>query len=239
MEEEDALRSYCRKMIDRVRNKQQHFQSSGEEERTDRHKGCRGGAKPGKQLVAGDELIDYTECNLPLLDCAKRGRHQPSLSLICQGPEVEAVPLQLISMLRLKTFKEELRRAAEVEDHDPAACGVCEQEQAFLALKRFIWKKKTQLQFQTLKGRLNTYLGQRGCTSWTSLGKISQSPPMPLTGFGRNYLVKIRGSQQPGVAVATTKERGVALATDEIRGHPDKSVIGTNLARPRCPFPDR
>lgn len=62
---------------------------------------------------------------------------------------------------------------------------------------------------------------------------------MPLAGFGRNYLVDICGSQQPGVALETTKERGVALATDEMRGYPDKNTTGTHLARPRCPFSDR
>lgn len=44
------------------------------------------------------------------------------------------------------------------------------------------------------------------------------------------------GSQQPEVAIATTQERGVALATDEMRGYPDKNTIGTNLASPRCSF---
>ncbi len=49
----------------------------------------------------------------------------------------------------------------------------------------------------------------------------------------------ICGSQQPGVALATTKERGVALATDEMRGYPDKNATGTHLASPRCTFSDR
>lgn len=49
----------------------------------------------------------------------------------------------------------------------------------------------------------------------------------------------ICGSQQPGVALETTKERGVALATDEMRGYPDKNATGTHLARPHCAFSDR
>lgn len=47
------------------------------------------------------------------------------------------------------------------------------------------------------------------------------------------------GSQQPVVALATAEERGVALATDEMRGYPDKNATGTHLARPHCPFSDR
>lgn len=50
--------------------------------------------------------------------------------------------------------------------------------------------------------------------------------------------MKICGSQQPGVSLATTKERGVALVTDEIRGYPDKKATGTHLARSHCPFSD-
>lgn len=62
---------------------------------------------------------------------------------------------------------------------------------------------------------------------------------MPLTGFGRNYLVVICRSQQPGLVLETSKERGVALATDEMRGYPDKNATGTHLVRPGCPFSDR
>lgn len=53
-------------------------------------------------------------------------------------------------------------QAAEVELHDPAVCGVCEQEQASLALKSFIRRKTTQLRYQSLKARLNTHLSSGG-----------------------------------------------------------------------------
>ncbi|XP_074504137.1 uncharacterized protein LOC141775085 isoform X1 [Sebastes fasciatus] len=234
-EEEEALR----RLISRVRNKQQHLQSSEEERSRHEHKGATWREWTGceREVVAGgDEFRDQRECNLPL----SRETDQTSPNLTCQGPEVQSVPPQLISMLRLKTFKEEMRRAAEVELHDPAVCSVCEQEQASLALKSFIRRKKTQLRFQALKGRLNTHLNcGEECTRRGSLGKISQSPSMLRTGFGRNYLVEMCGSQQPGVALATTKERGVAQATDEMRGYPDKKATGTHLKRPRCPFSDR
>ncbi|XP_035524713.1 uncharacterized protein LOC118333257 isoform X2 [Morone saxatilis] len=226
MEEEgegEALRNHCRRMISLLRNKQQQPEFSEEEEEEKlKHKGARGRERTEceRQVVAWDEL---RERKLPLSGCSEREREQTSLSLLCQGPEVRPVPPQLIPMLRLKTFKEQMRRAAEVELHDPAVCSVCEQEQAQLALKSFIKRKKTQLQFQTLK----------------SLCHLSQSPSMPLAGFGRNYSVEICGSQQPGVALATTEERGVALATDEMRGYPDKNATGTHSASPHCPFSDR
>lgn len=80
MEEEDAFRSYCRIMISRVRCKQQQPESSEEDRR--RHRGHRG--------------RDRTETD--------------THNLTCQGPDVRPVPPQLISMLKLKTFKEDMRR---------------------------------------------------------------------------------------------------------------------------------
>ncbi|KAG7517704.1 hypothetical protein JOB18_014511 [Solea senegalensis] len=222
--EEEALGRCCRVMVSRVRHKQQQQQQlqNSEVSRNNKEAGGRRQRSEG-----GDDRV----CNLP--------ERQPSLGLKCQGPQVQTVPLQLISTLRLKTLKEEMRRAADMELHEPSLCSMCEQQQASLALRSFIWRKKTQLQLQTLTGRLNTPSSHRDDTNWMGLCSISQSRPIPLTGFGRDYLLKICGSPQPGVAIATTEERGVALATDEMRGHPDKSATGTHLARPRCPFPDR
>ncbi|XP_035017274.1 uncharacterized protein LOC118112234 [Hippoglossus stenolepis] len=184
-EEEEARASYCREMIRRVRlQQQQQLGSPGEEEeeeeenRRDGHAGGHRRRGGGRQVVvAGGEMADYTQSNLPLLDGTKRHRQQPSLGLVCQGPEVRSVPLQLISMLRLQTFKADARRAAEVELHDPAVCSACEQEQASLALTTFIWRKKTQLHMQTLKGRLNTHSSSRDRAGWTSLCKKNLPKP--------------------------------------------------------------
>ncbi|KAK5865101.1 hypothetical protein PBY51_016292 [Eleginops maclovinus] len=226
-EEEQAGEALCRRMVSRVRNKQQHPQLSAEQRGRDKG-AC------WRQVVSADEYKDDGECNLPLPGSRGRNLTSPKY-LINQGPEVHAVPPQLLSMLRLKTFKEDMRQAAELELHDPAVCRVCEQERASLALRSFIRRKKTQLQLQTLKGRLNTHLSYGGCAMSP---KALQCPSLDL---GRNYSVEMcrSGSQQPGVAVATAKERGVALATDEMRGYPDKNATGTHLAGPHCPFSDR
>lgn len=61
---------------------------------------------------------------------------------------------------------------------------------------------------------------------------------MPLSESGRNYLVDTRRSQQPEVALETTKEHRVALATDEMRGYPDNNATGIHLAKPRHPPSD-
>lgn len=108
------MRSYCREMIFRVRNKQQHLQPPREEERRGhKHRGRQGGrerTETRRKVVAEDEWRNYRERNVPLPDCTERERQQPSLNLRCQGPDVQPVPPQVISMLRLKTFKEEMRR---------------------------------------------------------------------------------------------------------------------------------
>ncbi|CAB1441081.1 unnamed protein product [Pleuronectes platessa] len=192
-EEEEALTSYCREMIRRVRLKQQQqlcCPGEEEEEEENRRDGRAGGRRRrggGSQVVlAGGEMADYTESNLPLSDGTKRHRQQHSLGLVCQGPEVRSVPLQLISMLRLQTLEADERRAAELELHDPAVCSACEQEQASLALTTFIWRKKTQLRMQTLKGRLNTRSSSRDRAGWMSLckksPKVIRCPSLDLGG---------------------------------------------------------
>ncbi|CAK6967729.1 uncharacterized protein LOC117260925 [Scomber scombrus] len=149
MEEEEALRNYCRRMISVASNKQQQLEKQEEE---------KGREKTGTtgQVLAG--IRGHGKCYVPFSDGTNRWRNLTSPILMSQGPEAQLAPLQLITMLRLKAFKEKMRRAAEVELHDPAVCSECEQKQAALALKTFIRRKKTQLQFQTLKGRLNTHM---------------------------------------------------------------------------------
>lgn len=151
MEEEEALINFCRRVIPQVRSKLQHLESSEEQRR--RHRGRTEGER--RAVLAGDEFRD-----------GSREKHQTSHSLMCQGPEVQPVPPQLMSMLRLKTFKEDMRRAAEAELHHPAVCCPCEQQQASLALKSFIRRKTTQLHFQTLQDRLNTHSSQREYARW-------------------------------------------------------------------------
>ncbi|KAK1903585.1 Nephrin [Dissostichus eleginoides] len=113
-------------MIARVRNQQQHPRLSAEER--GRHKGARGREMPacGRQVVSADQFRHDGECNLPLPECRGRDRTSPKY-LKSQGPEVHTVPPQLLSMLRLKTVKEDMRRAAAVELHDPVACSVSVQ----------------------------------------------------------------------------------------------------------------
>lgn len=114
MEEEEALRRYCRRKTALVRSKQQHLESS-EEDRRHKLKGARGreGGECERQVIAMDEFSDHRACKLPLPDCTERVRDQTSPNLTCQGPEEQSAPPQLISMLRLKTFKEQMSRVSE------------------------------------------------------------------------------------------------------------------------------
>lgn len=111
MEEEEALRNYCRRKIS-VLNKQQQLESSKEKEEergTRKHKGRRREKTESTgQVLAGGGIRDHGECHRPLSGGPTRGRNQTSLNLMFQGPKVQPA-LQLITMLRLKTF-EEMRR---------------------------------------------------------------------------------------------------------------------------------
>ncbi|KAI3351947.1 hypothetical protein L3Q82_020772, partial [Scortum barcoo] len=165
MEEEgEAVRKHCRRMISLVRQKQLES-SEGGRRRTRSERGAE----------AGEESPHRGQSRLPLPP-----GHRAPPGHMCA--EARPVPLQLISTLRLKTVEGELRRAAEVELHDPSACSVCEQEQASLALKSFIRRKKTQLQLQALKGRLNTHPGCGVSDSRTSahVGGVCVKPPKAL-----------------------------------------------------------
>lgn len=84
------------------------------------------------------------------------------------------------------------------------------------------------------------FISNTGLYMMAKLCRISPCPlMMPLTESGRNYFADTCRSQQPGVALETTKEHRVALATDEMRGYPDNNATGIHLAKPRCPFSDR
>lgn len=111
MREEEALRNYCSTMIARVQSKEQQA-GGGEERRERRHRGGRERTAPGRQSVAGDELRHHRGSSLPLPDCTHWDRHQSSPRPKCQGPEVQPVPVQLMSMLRLKAVQEKMRRVS-------------------------------------------------------------------------------------------------------------------------------
>ncbi|KAA8588508.1 hypothetical protein FQN60_009853 [Etheostoma spectabile] len=180
-EEEEALQNHCRRMISRVRNKRHPRSSSSERGRHAQHRGANGRERR-TGVVAGDHFRDLRECNVDL----PFPYSTSSPNLICQGPEDLAAPPLLLLMLKLKTFNEKVKRRRSSTTPQSA---VCERLQASLALESFIRRKKTQLQFQALKGRLNTHFNYGECARWGSLGEISQSLLMPTTGFGRNNLV--------------------------------------------------
>lgn len=100
-------------MVARIRDKRRQTESSDVGKRR-RHKHGDGGGRatrePERQVVARDEFKDQRESILPLRDCTQRERGQTSPSLTCQGLQVQPVPLQLISMLKLKTVQEQMRR---------------------------------------------------------------------------------------------------------------------------------
>ncbi|KAG7464892.1 hypothetical protein MATL_G00170430 [Megalops atlanticus] len=68
------------------------------------------------------------------------------------------VPRHFISMLRLKSFTEEMKQAVMTELHQPSRCTLCQDKLAELAQDAFIRKKRTQLQSWLLQDKLNSHL---------------------------------------------------------------------------------
>lgn len=89
MEEEETQIKFCRTMICLLRSKQQQHLESTEEERRRRH-----GGRERSECEDRDQFAEQTS---------------PSV-IIHQSPQVQPVPTQLISTLRLKSLEEKMRR---------------------------------------------------------------------------------------------------------------------------------
>lgn len=96
MEEEEALRNYCRTMISRVRNKRQC-------PREHKHGGAKGSNWPETERQVASA---HRGSNLHVLE----RNIDPASPHVGQGPAVPHAPFQLVTMLRIKTLKEEMRR---------------------------------------------------------------------------------------------------------------------------------
>lgn len=107
MEEDKALTNYCRRMISLIRRKQQHLGSAEWELKRQTQRSQWGGeqnTERGRRVGTGDELRESEVCRT-------RDGGRTSLSpKPRQSPEARTVPAQLISMLRLKTLEEAVRR---------------------------------------------------------------------------------------------------------------------------------
>ncbi|KAG9341659.1 hypothetical protein JZ751_018722, partial [Albula glossodonta] len=91
------------------------------------------------------------------------------------------VPKQFISVLRLKSFTEEMKQAAGTELHEPSHCGACQEKQAKLAQDTFIRRKKSQLESWLLKDRVQAHLCERDtiCLVGELLGDIPTTSDDP------------------------------------------------------------
>lgn len=129
MEEEEALRSYCRRMISLVHRK--HVETSGQEERKREKrrepKGERGGVSRSRptelkerrrgeaRRVVGvkDRPSDHRHHDLPVSELWERYEREGDTTspnpMRSQGPAAQLVPPQLIALLKRKTFEEEMR----------------------------------------------------------------------------------------------------------------------------------
>ncbi|XP_030620593.1 uncharacterized protein C8orf48-like [Chanos chanos] len=87
------------------------------------------------------------------------------------------VPPQLICLQKLKTFNEEMKKAAVEEFHEASGCGACLHNQATLALHSFISRKKSQVCAQALEEKMQSHLYNKD--SIYLLGQILREVPRP------------------------------------------------------------
>ncbi|KAL0973785.1 hypothetical protein UPYG_G00211140 [Umbra pygmaea] len=135
----------------------------------------------------------------------KMGLRRQCVSVEAKGSEKrtpsEPVPLQFISALKLKSFREEMKRAVNAELHHPGQCERCLQQQATLSLNTFIRRKTTQLDAGTLEAKLQVHLCNRDAVCL--LGEFLRDIPKPSDApnwIWKQLQARERCTQQPGLA---------------------------------------
>lgn len=104
-EEKEALARFCRLMISRLRHKRQQEQQQPDEATGEKTTAVGRGRGRVRTEAEGD-----TDRKLRPAHSTRQGGLKPSTDLLCRGLEVQAVPLQLISTLRLRRLREEMER---------------------------------------------------------------------------------------------------------------------------------
>ncbi|XP_062332503.1 uncharacterized protein C8orf48-like [Osmerus eperlanus] len=196
--ESKALKTYCCRMVSVV-HRHKHTASSGHPKRK-KSRSDRSDTRHREPRLERDETC------LPELTVGKRRDVNSQLPLF--DPVARPVPLQLISMLKLKSFTEEMRRAADIEIHDPSVCGECVEQQASLALDTFIQRKRTLLDSLTLEDRLQTHLCNRDtvCLLGELLRNLPKLSDAPQT-IWEELQAKERGLLPSGVTLAKPQEQ--------------------------------
>ncbi|KAI4873458.1 hypothetical protein NFI96_027309 [Prochilodus magdalenae] len=113
-----------------------------------------------------------------LLECSEKQQMRKCASIKPAQPiGDQSVPVQFICTLRLKTFREEMRKGAEQDFHEPSCCRACLAKQADLAMSSFIRKKKNQLEAQLLEEKIQSHLYNNDTVCL--LGEILKDMPKP------------------------------------------------------------
>ncbi|XP_072519228.1 uncharacterized protein C8orf48 homolog [Salminus brasiliensis] len=89
----------------------------------------------------------------------------------------QSVPVRFMCTLRLNTFREEMRRGAEQDFHEPSSCSACLDKQADLAMNFFLRKKRNQLQAQLLQEKVLSHLYSKDTVCL--LGEMLKDMPKP------------------------------------------------------------
>ncbi|XP_066505385.1 uncharacterized protein C8orf48-like [Hoplias malabaricus] len=111
-------------------------------------------------------------------DCKIKHQERKCTSIIPAEPiSDQSVPVRFVGTLKMKTFREEMRKGAQQDFHDPSRCKVCLAKQAEIAMNFFIRNKCSQLQTQLLEEKIESHLYSRDTVCL--LGELLQDMPKP------------------------------------------------------------
>ncbi|KAL7863427.1 hypothetical protein SRHO_G00124110 [Serrasalmus rhombeus] len=122
--------------------------------------------------------LKHIEQQKLLLECDEKHQKSKRTSIkLVESISDQNVPVQFICTLKLKTFREEMKKGAEQDFHEPFRCRACLAKQADLAMNYFIKKKMNQLQAQLLDERIQSHLYNKDTVCL--LGEILKDLPKP------------------------------------------------------------
>ncbi|KAL6479652.1 hypothetical protein MHYP_G00106850 [Metynnis hypsauchen] len=122
--------------------------------------------------------LKHIEQQKPSLECEEKHQKRNRTSIkLAESISAQNVPVRFMCTLKLKTFREEMKKGAEQDFHEPFRCRACLAKQADLALNYFIRKKTNQLRAQLLDERIQSHLYNKDTVCL--LGELLKDLPKP------------------------------------------------------------
>ncbi|XP_026860763.2 uncharacterized protein C8orf48 [Electrophorus electricus] len=125
----------------------------------------------------GKTQIQHIKQQKDLLECKQKHKQRKHIITPKEAILEQNVPEHLVCMLRLKAFREEMRRGAEQDFHEPSRCTACLAKRADLALDFFMRNKKSQLQTHLLEDKIQDHVCNKDTVCL--LGEMLKYIPKP------------------------------------------------------------